>query len=237
MLDEQQLVRLIDQTIVAPERTETEMKASIQAAREQNFHGVAIMPVWVPLAASLLEGSRTGIVAAIGYPLGTTPTKNKIEETEWVLRNAGSCDVEFDMVMNISYLKMRQYQAVREDIQGVVEAATGRTVKVIIEAPLLSDDEIVIASLLTESARAHFVKTSTGFVQFANWRPVALRDIRCIASAVGGRVKIKASGKIKTFEQMLPFIEAGCDRIGTSAGFEIYQGYLQMRKLFNHQNR
>ena len=217
MLMEVELVRCIDQTNLKPEATEGEMRDFIEEAKRYRFYGVAIMPFWIPLATKILKGGETRIVACIDFPLGTSPTELKVAETKWALEN-GPTDIEIDMVMNVSLLKSGKYERVRDEIGAVVEAATGKTVKVIIEAPLLTREEVVIASLISEAAGAQFVKTSTGFKQLEGWRPTTIEDVKLIKSVVGNRLKIKAAGGIRTVDQALALIEAGASRIGTSSG-------------------
>jgi len=166
---------------------------------------------------------------AIGFPLGTATSEEKVRETNWVLDQLAS-NAEIDMVMNIAMLKSRQYHLVVEDIKGVVQAANGHTVKVIIESPILTPDEIVIASLLCLQAGANFVKTSTGFNHFPGWRTSTPDDVRLIRTAIGDQMKIKISGGIKTLEQALDALEASADRIGTAFGVQIIDQYRSMVK-------
>lgn len=221
------LAAYIDQTKLDADATEEEMKEFLEEAKSYGFYGAAVMPFWVPLAARILQGSSTRIVAAIGYPLGTIPSRLKVQETKWVIQNAGPL-VEVDMVMNIASLKSCDYQAVREDIEAVVHAAEGKIVKVIIETPLLKREEIVLASLICKLAGASFVKTSTGFKEFRGWRPTTLEDIKIIKEAVGAKLKIKAAGGIRTLEDALAMINAGVSRIGTSSGVSIMRRHREL---------
>jgi deoxyribose-phosphate aldolase len=224
---ERDIANLIDQTNLKPEATPAEITAFVTRAREHKFRSVAIMPGWIPLAARLLGKAETTVVAAIGFPLGTTPTEGKVSETLWAIEN-GPPDTEIDMVMNISLLKSRRYGDVERDIAAVVAAAKGHVVKIIIEAPLLTEDEIVMASMLCEKGGANFVKTSTGFKAFRGWRPSTVSDVVLIREAVGDRLKIKVAGGIKSLEQLLAVVEAGASRIGTSSGVEIVESWRRL---------
>jgi len=219
---ERDIARLIDQTNLKPEATAAEIGSFVTQAKKNKFCAVAIMPGWIPLAGQLLAGGETTVVAAIGFPLGTTPTEGKVAETAWAIKN-GPPGTEIDMVMNISLLRSRRYGEVASDIEAVVEAARGHLVKVIIEAPLLTPDEMIMASMLCEKGGANFVKTSTGFKAFRGWRPSTVEDVKLIRQAVGGRLRIKVAGGIKDLGQVLAVVEAGASRIGTSSGVGILE--------------
>lgn len=219
---ERDIARLIDQTNLKPEATQHEIADFVKQAREYRFRAVAIMPGWIPVARRLLGEGETTIVAAVGFPLGTTPTAGKVRETVWAIQN-GPPDIEIDMVMNISLMRSRRYSDVVDDLRAVIAAAKGHLVKVIIEAPLLVADEIVVASMLAERAGADFVKTSTGFKAFRGWRPSTAEDVALIRRAVGDRLGIKVAGGIKNLEQVLAVVEAGASRIGTSSGVDIVE--------------
>jgi len=223
-ITERELCRYLDQTNVQPQATERDIRSFVEEARGYQFASVAIMPVWVPLATELLRGSETTIAAAVGYPLGTTPTECKVQETRWVVER-GPADVELDLVMNIPMLKSGQYEALESDLRAVMGAAQGRVVKVIIELPILTGAEVVIASMLCEKVKADYVKTSTGFTAFQGWRVCQPRDVSLIKSVVGDRVKVKASGGLKTLREALSMIDAGASRIGTSCGVAIVGDY------------
>ena len=229
-ISEEQLVKYLDQTNLQPQVSKDEMRRFLEEARAYDFYGVAIMPAWVPLASEILEGSDTRIVAAIAFPLGTLPTKLKVQETKWVIANSLP-STEIDMVINNAFLKAREYGKVRDDICAVVEAAEGHTVKVIIEVPALTRDEAVIASLISQEAGAQFVKTSTGFKGFRFMRPTTVEDVKLIKSVVGDRVKVKAAGGISRLDQVLAIVEAGASRVGTSSGVRIVETYRQYKKL------
>jgi len=219
---ERDIARLIDQTNLKPEATAAEIASFVTQAKEHRFCAVAIMPGWIPLANQLLGDGDTTVVAAIGFPLGTTPTEGKVRETMWAIKN-GPPRTEIDMVMNVSLLKSRRYTGVENDISAVIAAAKGHIVKVIIEVPLLTPDEIIIASMLTEKTGADFVKTSTGFKAFRGWRPSTAEDVALIRQAVGDRLRIKVAGGIKNLEELLAVVEAGASRIGTSSGVGILE--------------
>lgn len=223
-LAETQLRRSIDQTNLNPNASQAEISAFVDEAKAQGFGAVAIMLSWIPLATEILGGSHTTVVGPIGFPLGTCTTAAKVAETGWAIAH-GPRSLEIDMVMNLSQLKSGRHDLVEKDICAVEQAAEGHILKVIIEAPLLTTQEIVIASLIAEAAGADYVKTSTGYKHFRSWRPSTLEDVRLIRGAVGEHLKIKVAGGVSTLSQAAAFLQAGASRIGTSAGVEILRQY------------
>lgn len=152
--------KYIDHTLLKPEATKDQIDKLISEAKEYNFKSICINPTHVQYAAEQLTDSDVLVCTVIGFPLGATTTETKIFETEDVIKKGAS---EVDMVINIGALKDGNYDLVQKDIEGVVGAANGKTVKVIIETCLLTDEEKVKASELSKAAGADFVKTSTGF--------------------------------------------------------------------------
>lgn len=232
MKSSSEIVRFLDQTNLRPQATTLEMVEFIKDAKENNYFAVACMPIWVPMAADILKGSNTRIVAAIGFPLGTGLTTDKVAEVEWVLEKCkDKCEVDIDMVMNISLLKSNRYKEFRNDIEEVVRASCGKTVKVIIEVGMLTQQEIVIASLMAEVAGADFVKTSTGFKNFAKWRPSTVDDVCFIKNIIKDDMQVKIAGGVRTYEESIVVINAGATRIGTSSGKAIKDGYKHAKHL------
>jgi deoxyribose-phosphate aldolase len=226
-LTERQLARCIDDTNLNPTAAEAQIAEFVSAARSHQFCAVAIMPSWIPLATRLLKGSQTTIVAAIGFPLGTCATESKIAETQWAITH-GLASLEIDVVMNLSLLKSRRYERVESELRQLRHVSAGHVLKVIIEAPLLTPQEVRTASQIAEAAGADFIKTSTGFKQFKGWRPSTPDDVTLIRSSVGPQIKIKVAGGVSTLPQVLALLEAGASRIGTSAGPAILAEYRQL---------
>ncbi len=208
------LNKYIDHTILKPSATPADVEKLCAEAREYDFASVCVNPCNVCLARELLAGSDVMVCTVIGFPLGQNTPGMKVAETEDAYRNG--CD-EFDMVINVGRLKAGDVDYVRDEIAAVVAAARGKTVKVIIETGLLTDEEKALATRLSCEAGAHFVKTCTGFSAGA----ATVEDIRLMKQNVSGGVQLKASAGIKTYAQASALIEAGADRIGTSAGTAI----------------
>ncbi|MBE6883863.1 MAG: deoxyribose-phosphate aldolase [Ruminococcaceae bacterium] len=208
--------KYIDHTILKPFATEADIEKLCAQAKQYNFASVCINPCYVSLAAKLLEGTDVNICTVIGFPLGANTTHIKAAETEQAYYDG--CD-EFDMVINVGQLKAKNYAYVKRDIEAVVTAARGKLVKVIIETFYLTPEEIAVASRLSAEAGAHFVKTCTGF----NDGIATVEAVKIMKNNIPDTVSVKASSGIRTKEQALALIEAGADRLGTSAGAAIVE--------------
>ena len=204
----------IDHTLLDPEATKEAVEALCKEAITYGFATVCMHPYWVPFAKELLETSSVGITSVIGFPLGMTTKKVKAMETLDCIEKGAT---EIDMVINIGALKSKQYEEVEDDIREVVEAAKGKTVKVIIETGTLTEEEKVKACELSMSAGATFVKTSTGFGK----GQATISDVQLMKATVGDRLQVKASGGIRSAEAAEAMIKAGASRLGTSAGLAI----------------
>lgn len=213
-----ELNRMIDHTILKPEATEAAVQKIIDEAKEYNFFSVCINPCWVAFASEQLADTDVAVCTVIGFPLGANTPEVKAYEAADATKNGAN---EVDMVINIGALKSQQYDYVRQDIQGVVDAAKGKAlVKVIIETALLTDEEKVKACELAKEAGADFVKTSTGF----STGGAKVADIRLMRETVGPDMGVKASGGVHNAEEALAMIEAGATRIGASTGVAIVSG-------------
>lgn len=205
------LASMIDHTMLKADATTDTIKKYCKEAREYGFASVCVNTCQVPLAAEELKGSEVEVCCVVGFPLGAMLSKAKAYEAKEAV-NAGATEV--DMVINIGALKDQNYDLVRDDIKGVVEASQGRVVKVILETCLLTKEEIVKVCELSVEAGADFVKTSTGF----STNGAVVEEVALMKQTVGTRAKVKASGGIRTREEALAMIEAGADRIGVGNG-------------------
>jgi deoxyribose-phosphate aldolase len=154
--------RYIDHTLLKPEATRDQVKKLCEEAVTYDFFSVCLNPFYVPYAAQLLKGTNVQVCTVIGFPLGANETETKVFETKKAIADGAT---EIDMVLNIGALKNREFDIVEEDIKAVVSAAGKKTVKVIFETCLLSDEEKIKACELSARAGARFVKTSTVFQQ------------------------------------------------------------------------
>lgn len=211
------LNKMVDHTILKTFAQEANIETLCADAKKYDFASVCINPYNIPLAKKLLEGTDVKVCTVIGFPLGANTTKIKVAETEDAYEMG--CD-EFDMVINVGALKDGKYDYVRDEIKAIVEAAKGRTVKVIIETFFLTDEEKVKAVELSCEAGAHFVKTCTGF----NEGIATVHDIELMRKTATPNVKVKASSGIKTYEDAKALIAVGAERLGTSSGAAILAG-------------
>ncbi|MCY1593109.1 deoxyribose-phosphate aldolase [Staphylococcus pettenkoferi] len=206
--------KYIDHTLLKPDATTQQIDQLINEAKAYQFKSICIHPGHVRHAAEKLGDSDVLICTVIGFPLGATSTETKVFETEDAIKNGAQ---EIDMVLNIGALKEQDYERVEADIFAVVQAANHKTVKVIIETCLLTDEEKVKACELSQSAGADFVKTSTGFAGGG----ATTHDVQLMKQTVGQAMEVKASGGVRTADDFLQMLEAGATRVGASAGVAI----------------
>ena len=211
------LASRIDHTLLKPAATARELDELCSQAVRFGFYGVCVNPSAVARVARALAGVPPMPVCVVGFPLGATLPEVKAFETAAAIEAGAG---EIDMVMNLGAFKDGRYGFVREDIAGVVHAAAGHPVKVILETALLSDEEIVRACGLCVDAGARFVKTSTGFGPGG----ATVEAVRLMRRTVGPDIGVKASGGISTREKAMAMLEAGADRIGASASVAIVTG-------------
>lgn len=206
--------KLIDHTLLKPDATPEQILQLCNEAKEYHFMSVCVNPHYVPLAASVLEGSDVKVCTVVGFPLGMNNTKTKLEETELCLKLGAT---EIDMVINVGMLKAGEDDYVQNEIHLLKQAVGNKILKVIIETCLLTDEEKVRVCRLAKEAGADFVKTSTGFSKGG----ATVEDVRLMRETVGPEMGVKASGGVRTHEDLLAMVEAGANRIGTSNGTKI----------------
>jgi deoxyribose-phosphate aldolase len=213
----QNYAAMIDHTLLKAEATSDQIAKICEEAKQYGFASVCVNPTWVKFAAEKLEGAQSVVCTVIGFPLGANTSAVKAFETKDAIANGAG---EIDMVINIGALKEGNFDLVREDIKAVVDAANGTLVKVIIESCLLTDEEKVKACELSVEAGADFVKTSTGF----STGGATAADIALMRKTVGPEIGVKASGGVRSLEDMQLMIENGATRIGASSGVAIMNG-------------
>ena len=216
-MTKKEIASYIDHTLLTPQAGIKQIALLCQEAIRYGFASVCVNPIYVSSAASELSGSDVKVCTVIGFPLGATMKEVKAFETKCAIE-AGA--TEIDMVINVGAAKDGNWELVYEDINAVVDAANGTLVKVIIETCLLTDEEKVKACEMSVKAGAHFVKTSTGF----STGGATVVDVRLMRQTVGETVGVKASGGVRTSEDMKAMVEAGANRIGTSGGVALVQG-------------
>ncbi len=203
------LARHTDLTLLRPTATREDIRKLCEAAKRWGFFSVIVNPYYVALCSELLEGSGVLVGVAVGFPLGQNAPEIKAREARLAFQEGAR---EADMVMNLAALKSGDWKVVYQDIRGVVEEMSPCVVKVVLEAGYLTEEEKVVGCLIAQAARAHFVKTATGFGPSG----ATEADVCLFRKVVGPSLGVKAAGGIKTRTQALALIAAGANRLGTS---------------------
>lgn len=208
--------KFIDHTNLKQDASINDIKILCEEAIKFDFMSVCINPCFVKYAHDVLLDSEVKVCTVIGFPLGANTTKTKIYETKQALKDGAD---EIDMVINVSALKDKKYDYVKNEISKIKKVCKNKILKVILETCLLTDEEIVKACELSLEAKADFVKTSTGFSKGG----ATVEAVALMRKSVGDKCGVKASGGIKTFEDMQKMIDAGASRIGTSSGVKLLE--------------
>jgi deoxyribose-phosphate aldolase len=209
----------IDHTILRADCNSEDIKRICAEAVQYKFKSVCVPPYFVKEAAGHLENSPVKVVTVIGFPMGYSTTPSKVEEIKRAIDDGAH---EVDVVVNLCAIKSGNWNYVGNDIDSMTTAVhiKGKVIKVILETGLLDEAEIRRLCRLCEDSKVDFVKTSTGF----NGEGANIQVLNLLKSSLSSKVKIKASGGIRTREDALRLIEAGANRIGTSSGVLIVSG-------------
>jgi len=209
-ISREDILQMFDVALLRPTTTAADVEDFAKAAQAEHLRQICVNTVHIARAVAALKGTAVKVVAPIGFPLGATKTEVKVYEAEHALTDGAA---ELDMVLNLGALFDGDLQTTKADIQAVVRVASGRPVKVIIETPLLTDEQKANAARLAQEAGAAFVKTCTGFSP----EPLALfEDVRLIRQVVGPTMGVKASGRVGSYLRFKAMLEAGANRIGLS---------------------
>ena len=206
--------KLFDHTILKADATREMVERVCREAREHHFMSVCVNSYYTGFVADELQGSDVRVCTVVGFPLGQMSTKAKAAETRIAVEDGAD---EIDMVINVGALKGGDDAVVFEDIRAVRKACEGKVLKVIIETCLLNEEEKVRACRLAMEAKADFVQTSTGF----STGGATKEDVALMRKTVGDTMGVKASGGIRDKEKAVEMLEAGADRLGTSATIAI----------------
>ena len=215
----------IEHTLLRPTATERDIINLCQEAINYNFYSICINSCYVALAKQLLDGTDIKVCTVIGFPLGGTSTEAKVFEATKAIEDGAD---EIDMVINVGFLKSKNYVLVFKDIRDVKSAIGRIPLKVIIEISELNKNEIIKICEICMDAKADFIKTSTGYSKSG----ATLTAVKIIKKTVKDKIRIKASGGIKDYETAAKYIEAGADRIGTSKGVEILTKTMQVARAY-----
>ena len=215
--------KLIDHTLLKAYATEEDIKTLCSDAIKYDFKSVCVNPCFVKLAKSLLKDSNVLVCTVIGFPLGANTIETKAFETMDAVNNGAD---EIDMVINIGKAKEHNFDYIGKEILAVRDACVGKTLKVIIETCYLDEEEIIECSKVASIALANFVKTSTGF----GTAGAKASDVKLMKQSISKDMEVKASGGIRTLDEVLEMVEAGATRIGASSGKNIITEYNERKK-------
>jgi deoxyribose-phosphate aldolase len=210
-----ELARILDHSVLKPEATEADVRAGVAVVLEWHVGFYCVQPCWVQLAAKALAGSDARVVAVAGFPHGGDRAEVKARAAALAVADGAA---EVDMVQNFGALRSGHASVVAEEVAAVVRTVPGIPVKVILETAALTDAEKRLACRIVRDAGAAFAKTSTGFHPAGG---ATMADVRLLRHEVGNATGVKASGGIRSLAEALAMIEAGANRIGTSASAAI----------------
>lgn len=213
----EQIAGFIDHTVLKPAASSDDIRVAVSVAIEANVAAVCFRPSDVVLAKELLGTSKLGLATVVGFPHGTNDSFVKAFETSLAVSQGAN---EIDMVIHVGHLIEGRDELVLFDIKSVVEAADGALVKVILETSELDDEQIVRACELSREAGAGYVKTSTGFASGG----ATVHAVSLMAKTVPG-LGVKASGGVRTLDQLIDMVEAGATRVGASGTTSILEEF------------
>ncbi|HMR16539.1 deoxyribose-phosphate aldolase [Mariniflexile maritimum] len=215
----------IDHTILKASATKNDIIQLCEEAKKYQFFSVCVNSCYAKFAKEQLKNSNVKVCCVVGFPLGAMSTKAKVAETEQALKDGAD---EIDMVLNLGFLKSKDFNAVGKDIEAVKNCMPHNTLKVILETCYLDEIEIIKASELAIQSGADFIKTSTGF----GTGGATVHDVKLMASVAKGHAKVKASGGIKDYKTALEYVNLGAERLGTSSGIAIVTGETSEEKNY-----
>lgn len=206
----------VDHTLLKAFATWEDIQKLCEEAMEYHTASVCVPPSYIKRIHDTY-GEKINICTVVGFPLGYSTTKAKVAETVQAIEDGAS---EVDMVINIADVKNGDFDKVTEEIRSLKQAAGDKILKVIIEACYLTEKEKIAMCKAVTEAGADYIKTSTGF----GTGGATMEDILLFKKFIGPHVKMKAAGGVKSVEDMEAFLEAGCDRIGTSSAISLIKG-------------
>ncbi len=220
-----ELAQTIDQTNLDPMTTLDAFRLFCEEAVRHHFATVAVLPVYVETAATVLKGTDTKVCAAISYPLGAVPGSLKAAEAADAIRHGAD---EIDYVINVGALKTGEYDLLVDEARQVIAAANGRVVKTIIEMWCLTEAEVYAACEIACEAGVDFVKSSTGYKGYKGMRASILDDAKLLLRLVGNRARVKIAGGVRDADFALELLNLGVARLGTSSGVPIMRQFEQL---------
>lgn len=220
MITVEQLANMVDHTNLKAFADDAAFEKLCNEAREYNFKMVAINPAQTERCKKYLEGYPVHVGAAIGFPLGQTTIECKVFETKDAIEKGAD---EIDYVINVAELKNKNYDYIKREMEEIVAVCREKDIliKVIFENCYLTNEEKVKVAEIAKEVKPDFIKTSTGF----GTGGATVEDVKLMKSVVGDAIKVKAAGGIRDLKTALAMVEAGAERLGTSAGVAIVEEY------------
>ncbi|MDD3183827.1 MAG: deoxyribose-phosphate aldolase [Anaerostipes sp.] len=220
MITVEQLANMVDHTNLKAFADDAAFEKLCNEAREYNFKMVAINPAQTERCKKYLEGCPVHVGAAIGFPLGQTTIECKVFETKDAIEKGAD---EIDYVINVAELKNKNYDYIKREMEEIVAVCREKDIliKVIFENCYLTNEEKVKVAEIAKEVKPDFIKTSTGF----GTGGATVEDVKLMKSVVGDTIKVKAAGGIRDLKTALAMVEAGAERLGTSAGVAIVEEY------------
>jgi len=218
--DAGQLAQLIDHTLIRPDATLDDLAAACADAKRYRFAALIVNGWHVARAKAALAGTGVKVGAVVGFPHGACTTTVKIVEAMEAMKNGAE---ELDIVANLGMVKSGRQDLLEIDIKNVITMTKGVLHKIIIECGSLTPAEIADVCRIAVRSGAEFIKTSTGYGP----RGATVEDLLAIRAVVGPTCRIKASGGIRDLKTVEAMVDAGAERIGTSAGPAIMEEYLR----------
>jgi deoxyribose-phosphate aldolase len=222
----EQLAALIEHSAMRPELAESDIHQACEIARHYRVAAVCVRPSDVDLAVRWMEGSEVAVASVVGFPHGSDTTSAKLYATRDLLRRGAR---EIDTVLNIGKMISRQFQYIETELAQMAEACheNNAVLKVAFENGYLSTDHKTIACKICRRAGVDYARTSTPFGP----APFSIQDIALMRRLLKERVKIKASGGVRTLDDALSVYEAGADRVGTIATVTILEAWRERLKV------
>lgn len=208
-----QINKYIEHTNLKNTATLKDIESLCNEAIKYDFAAVCVYPYYVALAKALLKDTNIEVCTVVGFPSGMSTREAKVYEAIDAVEKGADM---IDMVVNVAAIKNKDYEYIKDEIEEIRDAIDGKVLKVIIETNLLTDKEIVKMTNICNECYVNYVKTCTGFTGGVN-----IEHVDIINKHKNDLVEIKASGGIKTKDDLIAMIDAGATRIGTSHGVEI----------------
>lgn len=202
---------MMDPSVLKLDTSYEDVYALVEACKKYDFGCCFAWPGYYELLSELLKETNTAFGTSLSFPSGQEATRTKVQQAEYFM---SLNPAEVDMVMNVGWLKSKRYDEVTADIRAVREATRGASLKVIIEAMLLTDGEITKACELCMEAGADYVKSGTGFSS----KPTSLDNVRVMKAAIGERCKLKVAGGVRDLDTLLRMYKLGANRFGIGLG-------------------